>query len=339
MLNVLKPLQKRVKTEHQDFNDDSTNKLKNNIKQSVVDIKNEQSFEKENSLLSPHKEMYYNVLWRKQSNKKNKTWQAEGILSFSNNIYSLKDYDGNFLGNCHHPSPLSIGDQLKIADKEIEVDKILSKEDYLSGKPFIHISKKEDISSPTRYVPTKKFKIPLLSSDTTSFQTLKFPQPRHNPNELGALVLPRPQIKNNQGKNIQIIDVVVDPLLSKHLRPHQREGVIFLYECVMKMREFEGQGAILADEMGLGKSLQIITLLWTLLKQSPYGSEPIIKRALIVCPVTLINNWKREFQKWIGGNEKIGLFVVDSNTNIRSFSVGNVYSIMIIGYERVVLFF
>ena len=28
-------------------------------------------------------------------------------------------------------------------------------------------------------------------------------------------------------------------------------------------------GAVLADEMGLGKTLQVIALLWTLLKQGP----------------------------------------------------------------------
>jgi DNA repair and recombination protein RAD54B len=53
-----------------------------------------------------------------------------------------------------------------------------------------------------------------------------------------------------------MVDVVVDPYLSQHLRPHQREGVEFLYQCVMGMRPFEGRGSILADEMGLGKTLQ-----------------------------------------------------------------------------------
>ena len=52
------------------------------------------------------------------------------------------------------------------------------------------------------------------------------------------------------------MDVVVDPYLSQHLRPHQREGVEFMYQCVMGMKDFEGKGAILADEMGLGKTLQ-----------------------------------------------------------------------------------
>lgn len=49
---------------------------------------------------------------------------------------------------------------------------------------------------------------------------------------------------NQEG--LQLVDVVVDPHLSVHLRPHQREGVVFLYECVTGMREYSGQGAILA---------------------------------------------------------------------------------------------
>lgn len=47
-----------------------------------------------------------------------------------------------------------------------------------------------------------------------------------------------------------IVDVVVDPYLANVMRPHQREGVSFLYSAVMGMRsEFDGEGAILADEM------------------------------------------------------------------------------------------
>ncbi len=52
------------------------------------------------------------------------------------------------------------------------------------------------------------------------------------------------------------------------MRAHQREGVKFLFECVMGLKpNVAGNGAILADEMGLGKTLQAIALIWTLLKQ------------------------------------------------------------------------
>ncbi len=49
----------------------------------------------------------------------------------------------------------------------------------------------------------------------------------------------------------------------------------------------EGLGALLGDEMGLGKTLQIITLL-----ASP--SRESVVPSLIVCPSTLMENWRRE---------------------------------------------
>lgn len=59
-----------------------------------------------------------------------------------------------------------------------------------------------------------------------------------------------------------VMDVIVDPNLNKHLRTHQREGVIFLYRCITGIRSLKYTGAILADEMGLGKTLQTVTLIW-----------------------------------------------------------------------------
>jgi hypothetical protein len=41
--------------------------------------------------------------------------------------------------------------------------------------------------------------------------------------------------------------VFVPTILAKMLRPHQREGVLFCYQCVMGLRNFKGQGCILAD--------------------------------------------------------------------------------------------
>jgi DNA repair and recombination protein RAD54B len=176
------------------------------------------------------------------------------------------------------------------------------------------------------------FKNPLKDKTISTPQPAGQPTPRYDPNASGALVMKRP---TSVPKGKAIVDVVVDPLLSKHLRDHQREGVKFLYECVMGLRDFNGEGAILADEMGLGKTLQTITLLWTLLKQNPiYESSPVIKKALIVCPVTLINNWRKEFRKWLG-NERIGVFVFDDKRKrLTDFTMGKAYSIMIVGYEK-----
>ena len=65
-------------------------------------------------------------------------------------------------------------------------------------------------------------------------------------------------MKLDQSK--QLVYVVVDPLLGKILRPHQREGVKFMYDCVTGVKIDGMQGCIMADEMGLGKTLQCITM-------------------------------------------------------------------------------
>ena len=253
---------------------------------------------------------------------------------------------------------------LSISGKEVEIESIMSRADYMAGRHLLpsriralspkivavkplpkpkaftkvaidlekqEMKKKLNVAAPQTVASQTQWKNPMLVNNIMSKEG-KEPTPRHDPLAPGVLVMKRPK---SVPKDKAIVDVVVDPILSKHLREHQREGIKFLYECVMGMRNFEGQGAILADEMGLGKTLQTIALLWTLLKQNPIHEEaPVIKKALIVCPATLINNWKKEFRKWLG-NERIGVFVVDNTkTRLSDFTKGKAYNVMIIGYEK-----
>jgi DNA repair and recombination protein RAD54B len=153
--------------------------------------------------------------------------------------------------------------------------------------------------------------------------------PRFDTNAPNALILPRPTPAQLQAmglpKNAPVVDVVVDPYLSHHLRPHQREGVRFLYECLTGLREYAGNGAILADDMGLGKTLQTITLLWTLLKQS-FTGKPVCARAIIVCPSSLVKNWRSEFKKWLG-QERLQVFTIGEGKTLQHFAATTVYPV------------
>jgi DNA repair and recombination RAD54-like protein len=93
--------------------------------------------------------------------------------------------------------------------------------------------------------------------------------------------------------------VVVDPTLTHVLRPHQVEGVKFLYQCTTGKVYPDAYGCIMADEMGLGKTLQCIALVWSLLQQSEELGKPTCQKAIITCPSSLVKNWANEFGKSI----------------------------------------
>ncbi|KAG5653830.1 hypothetical protein H0H81_010103 [Sphagnurus paluster] len=75
----------------------------------------------------------------------------------------------------------------------------------------------------------------------------------YNPHKsLKALLGEGKQQKDKADK----VPVVIDPRLTKVLRPHQVEGVKFLFKCTTGMLVDNQYGCIMADEMGLGKTLQ-----------------------------------------------------------------------------------
>lgn len=127
--------------------------------------------------------------------------------------------------------------------------------------------------------------------------------------------------------------VEVIPELCHRLRPHQREGVQFLFECTMGLRGFEGQGCILADDMGLGKTFMSVTLLWTLMNQSFEKGVPAAKKVIVVCPTSLVGNWDNEIRKWVG--EKCPTFPVksDGKKMIQSFISHRGKGVLIVSYE------
>lgn len=77
------------------------------------------------------------------------------------------------------------------------------------------------------------------------------------------------------------------------LMKHQLEGVAWLQHLYKLQEEFNVRGALLADDMGLGKTFQLLTLMAWILEQNP-KSDPI----LIVAPLSLLENWKDEAEKF-----------------------------------------
>ncbi|KAI8086158.1 P-loop containing nucleoside triphosphate hydrolase protein [Halteromyces radiatus] len=135
--------------------------------------------------------------------------------------------------------------------------------------------------------------------------------------------------------------VVVDPVLAKILRPHQVEGVRFLFRCTTGKVHPNAFGCIMADEMGLGKTLQCISLVWTLLRQSDELGKPTIHKAIITCPSSLVRNWANEIVKWLGETRVRPLTIDNSGSKEKISAVKRwaaaqgqlVNPVLIISYE------
>ena len=91
-------------------------------------------------------------------------------------------------------------------------------------------------------------------------------------------------------KTVEDNDFEVPGSMENVLREYQKKG--YLWIRALKQNGF---GGILADDMGLGKTLQVITYL---LSESAEPVERECPLALIVCPASLVYNWKNEFERF-----------------------------------------
>lgn len=297
----------------------------------------------------PGHERFFEVVWRKQTMKKNKTWDGDGFIVLTSNYISLRSEDSsNYkeLNRLNNVTKFTTDGVFSMGSYEVEVSSEINDSQEIEKFKFnarlgnIGIAQIQPPLEPTKHDIKKETPKPFKPINTQFKQVVHTepkPQrgePLYDPTLEGAIVL-RKQHPDDT-------DVVIDPFLAKKLRPHQVQGVRFLYECVMNQRGFDGHGALLADDMGLGKTLMTITTLWTLLKQSPQGFEnPICHKVLIACPVTLIGNWKREFKKWLPMNRLNVLTLNSKNTiakdkqDVKNFAKTKVYQVLIMGYEKI----
>lgn len=77
------------------------------------------------------------------------------------------------------------------------------------------------------------------------------------------------------------------------LLPHQQSGLAWMQHLFSLQADYQVRGAILADDMGLGKTFQLLALMAWLLETSP-TMHPM----LVVAPVSLLENWAEEANKF-----------------------------------------
>jgi SNF2 family DNA or RNA helicase len=85
------------------------------------------------------------------------------------------------------------------------------------------------------------------------------------------------------------LESVSPPLnLNAQLREYQQQGLNWLHF----LQEY-GFGGILADDMGLGKTIQALAMMQLLFER-----KQLTKPILVVCPTSLVGNWRNEATKF-----------------------------------------
>lgn len=112
----------------------------------------------------------------------------------------------------------------------------------------------------------------------------------------------------------------VPEVIRASLRNYQIDGVQWLD----RLRNMHLNG-ILADDMGLGKTLQAIIAI------TQYTMQHKKSQSIIVCPTSLVYNWKEEFSKF---NPSLKILPIDGNPNQRKKLLGEMkkYDVIITSY-------
>ncbi|KAJ6224252.1 hypothetical protein RDWZM_002797 [Blomia tropicalis] len=106
--------------------------------------------------------------------------------------------------------------------------------------------------------------------------------------------------------------VEIDPGFVEYMKPHQIEGVRFMFNATIESIErlemdprgvrdgkatSSSYGGILAHCMGLGKTFQVISFITSILANEKINEK--IKKVLIVVPLNVIKNWQIEWEQWL----------------------------------------
>ena len=111
------------------------------------------------------------------------------------------------------------------------------------------------------------------------------------------------EIQEQMLGNVPLEPCLIPANIIANLRSYQHEGIGWLE----RLRRMHLNG-ILADDMGLGKTLQAITAI------TQYRERYLNQVSIIICPTSLVYNWKEEFSKF---NPSLKVIAVDGTPNQR----------------------
>ncbi|KAJ5833722.1 hypothetical protein N7474_002033 [Penicillium riverlandense] len=117
----------------------------------------------------------------------------------------------------------------------------------------------------------------------------------------------------NQAVTFKDPIIYLDPHIGAQVKPHQLKGIQFMWRELIE--DETGTGCLLAHTMGLGKTMQVISLLVTIATAAASENPGIrnqipdrLRRSqtLVICPSSLIHNWRQEFMLWTSADSHLG---------------------------------
>ncbi|BFZ14845.1 hypothetical protein BsWGS_17884 [Bradybaena similaris] len=107
--------------------------------------------------------------------------------------------------------------------------------------------------------------------------------------------------------------IQVNKKLVRKLKPHQVEGVQFMWDCmyesVKRAKKEPGAGCILAHCMGLGKTLSVVSFVHTILSHEAVLNH---RTCLVVSPLNTVLNWRNEWGMWLDEEDQLEVWELAS---------------------------
>ncbi len=177
---------------------------------------------------------------------------------------------------------------------------------YLSfGYDPVMVRSVKGIAGITWHAKTKAWRAPMTSiAEVVKWgETFKQVIPDEVRDILSSVETSLTELKDASRQTDADVEVAGLPLL-----PYQRAGVAYASNA---------RRTFIADEMGLGKTLQAIATLEYVMDSYP---------AVVVCPATLVLNWKAEYNRWLP-HRKVAVV-----TDRKEFPTD--YDIVVVGYSN-----
>ncbi|VDK41709.1 unnamed protein product [Anisakis simplex] len=290
----------------------------------------------------------YSVVYGRVSTRVHKRWENDGMLICKQRFALLQDEDGKTVAHVSAFSKkqlesLKSGSRLVISGFELEIQEVFDDD---SDKQSPTSSAKQTFQSHASQKTSSLTSSSQATVGNSSVLRNKFVQP----------LLNRLSEECNRTAEVFIVnkdakcdvddgeDIILDSHIARYLRPHQKDGITFLYKQLVK----PNSGVILADEMGLGKSVQTIAIIWILLKQfktrrnhknkllpaANNSQDNSSLKFLLITPTSLVDNWRFEFNKWLPHSASSLVSAVTKADDIRKFSIYSTHSpVLLLSYE------